>query len=405
VSFPLRHRLQWEGPYATEGDFRAVGLRVVDAQGLRVHRYAIVLSFEKEVTLAHRYGFQFSPSQPDPQLPDALFRWGVRRVEALLGDTPPTWDPAVPTTRLVIEEEDLPDLVRAWGPKLCDFQLREHRRLICSAAIRDDPTAVSREGIRTLAPTSDSLCQACATPDADYLCSHFVNPQVVGIDSDAGIVSRRLIGAMCQLGKAEITANPGQCHAGGHGCWERVVVLNDSPALALSPLSLVAAIDYLDASWRASSFSGAQRLFKHRHAEILADLAQPCTTRSDFRDRVSELDSVLKTIDAPKDDASFTKEVRDAGPLVRLKHFVFHRLTADEGTAATAEDVRAAIDQLLAINKLRVAIQHPGTANTDLSAALATFGIPFAPTDWGKAWRRLEASTVSALTVVARSLT
>lgn len=401
VSAPLRYSLQAAGPYARTDDSFAVGIRVL-GNGRLLHTYAAVLGGADQYNLVSSYerlGVGLEETL------DALFRWGIRRVEMLLEAGPPTWDEAVTSTRLVVADEDLAELARAWGNKACVFQLPQERRLLCTAAIDADPTIIATEGVIKLAPTSDALCRTCAMPDSDYLCSHLINPQVTSNATDQGGTTARLVvGAMCQLGRPEI-GQPGGCHAGGHPCWERVVDVVDAAAAQMAPLSLVSAIDYLDATWRASSVSGHKRLFEHRVAEHIADLAQPCTTRSEFRDRVSELDDTFKSIQAPKDDASYTAEIRDrAGPLVRLRYFLAAHLEALSDGREAADDVRTHIDRLLSVNKLRVAIQHAQTSDVDFSAALAIFGVPYPPGDWRLAWRRVEVSTVSSLTRLARTL-
>ncbi len=207
---------------------------------------------------------------------NSLLRWGIRRIEALLADGPPGGEPSS-VTNLDVRAEDLPELEQAWGPKACEFQLREPRRLICTASFADDPSAIGRQGLRFVAPTSEHLCSACEMPDAQVLCAHLINPEVIGIVSDSGVVARRVIGAMCELGQPEIS-QPRDCRVGGHRCCERVVEARVASEAALPALSLMTTIDYVDASWRASSLSGRQDLFKHRRAAVLADLAQPCTS-------------------------------------------------------------------------------------------------------------------------------
>jgi hypothetical protein len=276
------------------------------------------------------------------------------------------------------------------------------RRLLCSAAIADDPTAVSRADGLTFAPTSDSLCGECAMPDAAYLCTHLVNPEVTGIATDQGTVARRVVGAMCQLGHPEANQQPGGCHAGGHRCWERLVELQASPVETLPALSLVASIDYLDTSWRSSPMSGGSRMFSHKSAETLASLAQPCGTRADFQSRITELDAVFKSMDAPTSSLSFTKDIEDnAGPLVRLKWALKDRRASDP---AVRQDAMSAIDQLLAVNAVRTGFQHSTTTSVSLPAALATFGIGYPPSNWAAAWKQLEAQVVFAVQTLARIL-
>lgn len=398
--FPLQYSLQTEGPYETTNDSFAVGIRVL-GNGRVLHRFGIVLSGEKQYNLVIRHerlGVGVDETY------DALFRWGVRRVEMLLEDGQSAWDEVVTSTSLVVQDGDLAELAGAWGSKSCDFQIQERRRLLCSAATADDPSVIASEGVLKLAPTSDALCRGCEMPDSNYLCSHLINPEVTSVGSDQqGIVARRLTDAMCQLGRPEI-GQPGGCRAGRHACWERLVDVGDTAIPPVAPLAVVSAIDYLDASWRGAAVSGHQHLFRHRVAEHIADLAQPCATRSEFRDRVSELDDVLKSIQAPKDDASFSAEVRGAGPLVRLKHFLAARIEALPEGAGPAADVRNAIDRLLTVNKLRVAFQHGQTSDVDLYTLLATFGVGYPVGDWTLAWRRVEAHVVTSLTRVARTV-
>ena len=398
----MRYRLRADGPYPVTADYLAVGIQVHNDDGGLLHTYAVILSFEKETILAHRFGRAFDPSAVNPELNDALFRWGVRRVEAILAGGSPAWDPAVPSTRLVIGEEDFADVARAWGPKHCDLQLQQPRRLICTAAIQNDPSALSTEGLITYAPTSDSLCRGCSLPDSTYVCAHLINPEVTSVVTDQqGVVRRSLIGAMCQLGRDEIE-RPEHCHAGGHACCERIMA-TEGPLSEQSPLSIHATIDYANAAWRASSLSGHQHLFRHRSAEILGDLTQPCTTRAEFRDRVSELDNVFKSIEAPADDPSFSDAVRAAGPLVRMKHLLVAKLEAIPDPTA-AGGVREDFGRLIAVSKIRTAIQHVETRDVDLPTALAFFGIAYPPSDWGLAWGRVSAAVVASLASVAQTL-
>ncbi|MHB8719248.1 MAG: hypothetical protein ACYDAC_10215 [Candidatus Dormibacteria bacterium] len=399
----LSYRLRAVEPYPITGDFMSLGIRVVDAEDRLLHTYGVVLTNEKQAILAHRFGLNIDALRADAETIDAVYRWGVRRVTSILTSGPPQWDPAVTTTRLTIEEEDLPGLARAWGPKGCEFQLRERRRLVCTAASKDDPTAIATDGLTTYAPTTNSVCRTCAMPDGEYLCSHLVNPEVFGTSTDQqGVVLRTLSVAMCQQNRPEI-GDPAGCRAGGHACWERVIDVQP-PDSVMPPLAIVGALDYLDAAWRGSGVAGHDHLFKHLSAELLGDLTQPCTTRAGFRDRVSALDTVLKNMNVPTDDSSFTNEVKGAGPLVRLKHFVAIRLEAHPDNAAMGADVRTAVDQLLAINKLRTAIQHIEAHNVDLPTTLAVFHIASPVGDWAAAWRRVETVAVSSLGVIARAL-
>jgi hypothetical protein len=396
----LRHYIRFDRVFPKTGDFVAIGVVVHDQEDHRLHRYIFSLSWEKQLSL-HRYGLQFD-GDDDPALLDILLRWGISRLETQLAQDPPDWVVGVTHTEWRIADEDLEELAAMARGKTCEYQLREGRTLLCSAADPNDQTAIGRVALKLVAPTSDGLCKACELPDSQYLCSHLVNPTVLGIATDAGIAVRRCLGAMCNRGYEGAATQPGRCKPGGHRCWERLVELSQPGTSDVAPLSLVVSLDYLDATWRAAPWTTG-RLFVHKHAETIADLAQPCMTRADFRDRVAQLDAVLKTMDVP-DDPSFRPAVRAAGPLVRLKHSLISRDAQSAAEGPSTEDIESAIDLLLSVNRLRTAIQHPATTGVDLVRAHAVLGIPYPAADWATAWRTLQQQVVSALTRLARQI-
>lgn len=396
------HRIAFDQIYATQGDYLAVGVKVLNAAGRQVHRYAFKISGTKQVQLTHRYGIAHESNAPTPLVVHALLAWGIRRLTRLLAEAPPEWDTGVIHTAWDVAEDDLPELAQTWSSKSCEFQVRERRTLLCSAASPRDETAVGTDGIHTLAPTSESLCLACRLPDSGVLCTHLTNPKVMGFNTAGG--GRQLAGALCNLGNDGAVTDAANCKAGGHACWERVVELERSAVADISPLSLVTAIDYLDATWRASAHSGRKRLFQHKRAETIADLAQPCRTRADLYLRVSQLDTVLKAMAVPNLDESFKKEVREAGPLVRLKYLLSTRFAESSETEALRAESDAAIDHLLAVARVRTAMQHAATSDVDLTHALAVFGIAYPTTDWSEAWARLQAEVIGALTSTARRI-
>jgi hypothetical protein len=119
----------------------------------------------------------------------------------------------------------LTDLAR--GEKVCSYQETEGRDLFCTAASANDETAIPifLSNGRRVAPTSRPLCASCSLPDTDYICSHFLHPQVMGIrgmGGPSGFIDRKLMDGMCDLNQAEF-AQMSKCHAGGNPCWERVV--------------------------------------------------------------------------------------------------------------------------------------------------------------------------------------
>lgn len=396
----LRHHIRFDRVFPKTGDFVAIGVVVHDHEDHRLHRYIFSLSWEKQLSL-RSYGLVFE-EDPDPVLLDALLRWGIARLEAQLAQEPPAWDPGVTHTEWRVADDDLEGLAALASEKTCEYQLREGRTLLCSAAGVNDKTSIGRVGLKIVAPTSDGLCSRCQLPDSRYLCSHLVNPTVLGMTGDGEIAERNCVGAMCNRGFEGAASQPGRCKAGGHSCWERIVELAQPDISDVAPLSLVVSLDYLDATWRAASWTTG-RLFVHKHAETIADLAQPCVTRADFRDRIGQLDAVFKAMDVP-DDPSLKPEVRTAGPLVRLKHSLMTRAAGTGADESSAADISASVDFLLNINRLRTAIQHTETSRTDLTRAHAALGIPYPDADWVLAWRTLQRDVVAALTRLARQI-
>jgi hypothetical protein len=163
-----------------------------------------------------------SASEAEQALNDALIRYGVKRLEATMRDlasrfgekkgTGGTWQ---------LTADDVPQLLALAGDKSCAYQARVRRDLFCLASAPEDKTAGGVIDGRRAAPTSRPLCRACSLPSTDYICSHLMHPGVVGVATDQGIVRRQVSDVMCDRDRDEIHQVHG-CHAGGHGCWQRL---------------------------------------------------------------------------------------------------------------------------------------------------------------------------------------
>jgi hypothetical protein len=97
---------------------------------------------------------------------EVLLRFAVRQIDQQLraGVVPAT--PSVEVHLLRVEEGDLPLLASMLGAKTCDYQLRDGRDLLCSAATPNDETQVgcSGGGSWRRRQRSPALPAACPTP-------------------------------------------------------------------------------------------------------------------------------------------------------------------------------------------------------------------------------------------------
>jgi len=157
-----------------------------------------------------------------------------------------------------------------------------------------------------------------------------------------------------------------------------------APAVA-SPLSLVAALDYLDVVWRLQDGRGP--LFAFTSAQRTAKLAYPAATEDDFASRLSTLADVLRIATHGRGPA----RRKDRGrPLAALEAGIVALRPAAQRRIGTA------VAALEAVVELRDADQHALAATKRVAAARA-LGIVYPPTSWAEAWASLTASVVVAL--------
>jgi hypothetical protein len=164
------------------------------------------------------------------------------------------------------------------------------------------------------------------------------------------------------------------------------------PAVA-SPLSLVAAVDYLDTTWRL--YEGGRHLFALDGAERLAKLAFPVETQDDFASRLSGLGSVLRSVRSPAPQGR-PQHGRNR-PLAPLEL----RLIALR--PAASDRIRRAIATLHAVLDIRDASQHPA-ASGRAAAGFRKLGLPYPPIAWSSAWNGVSARTVEALDALREEL-
>jgi hypothetical protein len=166
------------------------------------------------------------------------------------------------------------------------------------------------------------------------------------------------------------------------------------PALVPSPLSLAAAIDYLNAIWQLTH-DGA-RLFHLTGAERTTRLAFDIQTADEFAGQLSALTDLLRTAD----------QRVEARPTRRGRNRTLARVEADLGAHLPAEGLARAteaISVLELITALRDAGQH-GEAAVRGVAAYASLGLTYPPPDWRTAWTSVSVRAVSALNAIREEL-
>ena len=302
-----------------------------------------------------------------------IFRLAVRRIENDLQAG--LIEPAKGSElyEIVLASGDEPtqliaDLGR--GDKMCSHQARAaDRNLYCLVPASADKTAtmVHDDG-RRVAPTSRALCSRCELPDTDYICSLFLHPEVVGVNSDAGIVRRALSGGLCDIGSDQFS-HMGRCRPEGNSCWKRIIVIDPPPVAELTADAVRRALDDLDVRWRVSFGLPVVRPPDDATAETFLDL--PCATQSDFEKQLSVLSDYIARLDVPEDLFPKGTEVPEKS-LGRLDELVDLRTVEPDLTIG-----RQAIGTLRKLHQLRGAIQHgdsKGKAKVAMSLAIPMDG-------------------------------
>jgi hypothetical protein len=337
---------------------------------------------------------------PDAALGEVLLRWSVARLErtladplarqALLDRQGDSWRIGDPDAG---EVEEL--LALADASKTCTHQQADAQDLLCLAASSQDQAVVGTAGRHRVAPTSRPLCAGCQMPDAQVVCSQLSHPEVIGLMTAQGQVRRQLAGALCNLGREEIQ-QPFGCRAGGHQCWQRVVGLEvAAPTAAAHPRALAEILDALDAWWRLAVVN--KPLLRLQGGTSITGLALPCTSRSEFAQRLSELAAVLGNLRVDDDDL---RPGLEAGAELPRKEQSLNRLrvclAAKVSDPDSLERVNQALGRLGRLQRIRSTLQHPA-GHDELVRTTAALGLAWPPMDWAAAWERVRAEAVDAL--------
>ncbi|WP_433417724.1 hypothetical protein ACQP1V_00755 [Microtetraspora malaysiensis] len=366
----------------------------------------VQLSFEGSINATRRLEGQGLPTDAANQVvSQALVRYGVGRLEQFVTEHLSAGSrPAGFSEVWRLTTEDVPQLLALVEQKTCDYQMRMQRDLFCTAAIAMDVSRVGRVNGRNTAPTSRTLCQSCALPGTQIICSHLMHPNVTALLSGARISERHVINAMCDRGMNEVR-NVDGCQAGGHGCWQRIAAVESLDAPPVSPLELAEAFDVLDAVWRLA-FDKKKPLLSLSTVATPAALSLSCTTRVEFETRISDLADLIDRIRVddlhlkPRSEEDLEKDKdKLKASLNRIEDCLHYHLERAQHAA-----VDRAIKTLRTIRQARNAEQHGITEGGGLTAKLRDLGIYDAPPNWGGAWDAVRARAVEALTTLRHEL-
>lgn len=154
----------------------------------------------------------------------------------------------------------------------------------------------------------------------------------------------------------------------------------------VSPFTLPASIDYLDAVWQLCYH---QRLVVPAGVERSARLAFTATSAEEVDSRLSAVAEVLKNLQVPGVPGG-----KGGHPLQRLVPFLADTLP-DEGV----ERVRAAVEVLDAARRIRAAGQHHSAQRLAIDA-YQRLGLAYPVADWSAGWQRIQSAVTFAIDAI-----
>lgn len=302
----------------------------------------------------------------------------VRRLESLgstLGEA---------ETTLVLDAT-YADLDRAVSRgKVCDYQDRRGRDLVCLAAEHAESQT---------AGTSRHACEnQCPVPDSRVLCSLFMHTTIT--IERGGAPEPDVLNAVCDAGFDDKIRYENLCRPGENECWRRIIETS-APNVAppLPPLALPEAFDHLAAVW-AVKFPGQPPFIQLSTLATAGELELGCASRDEFKSRLSVLGDALKKINVDK--ALLTD--KGLHPNATLK-----RIDDALKTKLGSNPAKSAIDELEAVTGIRVGYQH-SDATAEQATHARAIGLAWPPADWSEAWDHVRAQVVSALREVRRAV-
>lgn len=165
-----------------------------------------------------------------------------------------------------------------------------------------------------------------------------------------------------------------------------------------SPLDLVAALDYLDAVWRAAHMP--HHLFTYPSAEKVAKLAHDANTPEEFDSRLSALGEILRSANRTAKTVSGAKLAAQTfnDPLMPLEDHLVR--TVDPSAEAR---IRQAVTDLEHALALRDAAQHVEAGHRAV-AALEAFGIGHPMGNVNQAWLTVSSHVIEALGAIREEI-
>jgi hypothetical protein len=155
---------------------------------------------------------------------------------------------------------------------------------------------------------------------------------------------------------------------------------------SIGALDIPYAAGYLDAVWKSRTGS---HLFANLDPASVARLTQSCTTEAEFNSLLSALADVLGQLVTPG----------RASPPQRQALEAFRDHVSPKLDTAAAERVRAAIDVLIRIRRLRVGAQH-SDARPRAVKAFDALGLSFPPASWESTWTQVASLARGSLDVL-----
>lgn len=158
--------------------------------------------------------------------------------------------------------------------------------------------------------------------------------------------------------------------------------------VVVSPLTLPAALGYLDTVWRVME-GRDNHLVALPSPERAASLAFDAGTQAEYLERIAALGDVLKWLKVPAGG-----DQKGGHPLERLRAYLEWRLPVESHAR-----INGAVDQLVDVTDIRNGGLH-AEAEPAALRAYQELGVAFPITNPGAAWEAVRAATVSAIDAI-----
>ena len=232
-------------------------------------------------------GFRFVGAEDqhdDPLGRDPLLYWWTALRRFALEQAVDDLDRGVFAEGKQVLSADKRATLAAYSYRVCDLQERDARgELTCKGAAGTDATT----------PLAD--CEKRAVPDRWSLCEHVTRAQTRGMTADQGWIGRRLLPALCQIGKQPSKGVPLACRGGPEElpCFKPRLIAGPAPATTAGDSEVKGLLSALNVEWhRAYGFT----LFDLVSYDVLDSLDGDCADRADYHSRVLGLAELMAKI-------------------------------------------------------------------------------------------------------------